>query len=159
MATTRVTPEKDAIVSEIVIAAPPERVFQALIDREQALQWGSSEEGVLTKWEMDPRVGGKWTFVARERSGSGKYPGDLIHHGEILEFDPPRVLEYTWFASWHSNPLQKTLVRWELSSATGGTRVKVTHSGLGAIPGACDGYYEGWRGVVTRIKQFVESNP
>lgn len=29
---------EDAVISEIEIAAPPERVFQALIDREQALR-------------------------------------------------------------------------------------------------------------------------
>src|SRR6266568_103893 len=97
MATTRITPKRDAVISEVFIAAPPERVFQALTNREQALQWGSSQEFKLTKWEMDPRPGGKWTFVAKENSQSGKHVNtELVHYGEILEFDPPRVLEYTW---------------------------------------------------------------
>jgi uncharacterized protein YndB with AHSA1/START domain len=159
MATTHITPEKDAVISEIFIAAPLERVFQALITREQALQWGSSPEFKLTKWEMDPRLGGKWVFVAKAQNQARKYAdADLVHHGEILQFDPPRLLEYSWFASWHSDPLHKTIVRWELSAVLGGTQVKVTHSGLAPMPEDCKGYAQGWPGLVTRIKQFVESN-
>jgi uncharacterized protein YndB with AHSA1/START domain len=58
----RITPERDAVVTEVFISAPPERVFEALIGREQALKWGSTLEFVLTKWEMDPRIGGKWVL-------------------------------------------------------------------------------------------------
>jgi uncharacterized protein YndB with AHSA1/START domain len=159
MATTHITPERDAVISEIFIAAPPERVFKALTTREQALQWGSSPEFAMTKWEMDPRLGGKWVFVANAQHPAGKYANaDLVHHGEILEFDPPRVLEYTWFASWHTDPLHKTIVRWELSAVLGGTQVKVTHSGLAPMPEDCKGYAQGWPGLVTRIKEFVEGN-
>ena len=156
MATTYITSERDTVISEVFIAAPPERVFAALTDREQALQWGSNEAYEMTKWEMDARLGGKWVFVARARNPKGNSSSDLVHHGEILEFDPPRVLEYTWFASWHADPLHKTIVRWELSAADGGTQVKVTHSGLAPMPEDCKGYAQGWPGLVTRIKQFVE---
>jgi uncharacterized protein YndB with AHSA1/START domain len=38
LATTRITPDQDAVVSEIEIVAPPERVFQALLDHNQAMQ-------------------------------------------------------------------------------------------------------------------------
>jgi len=159
MATTHITAEKDAVISEIFIAAPPERVFRALTNREQALQWGSSPEFVMTKWEMDARLGGKWVFIAKEQNPAGKYANtDLVHHGEILEFEPPRLLEYTWFASWHTDPLHKTIVRWELSPVPGGTQVKVTHSGMAPMPEDCKGYAQGWPGLVSRIKQSVESN-
>jgi uncharacterized protein YndB with AHSA1/START domain len=39
MATSKVTPDADSIVSEITISAPPERVFQALVDPSQVLRW------------------------------------------------------------------------------------------------------------------------
>jgi len=159
MATTYITSERDAVISEIFITAPPERVFKALTDRDQALQWGSNEEFALTKWEMDARLGGKWTFVDKKTSTPGENAGvELVHHGEITVFDPPRVLEYTWYASWHSDPLHRTLVRWELVSVPGGTQVKVTHGGLAPMPDDCKGYALGWPGLVTRIKQFVESH-
>ncbi|MBZ5706445.1 MAG: hypothetical protein LAN63_13930 [Acidobacteriia bacterium] len=36
MATISVTPNQDAVVAEIFIVAPPERVFQAITDPKQA---------------------------------------------------------------------------------------------------------------------------
>jgi len=44
MATKEVTPEQDEIVSEIQIAAPPERVFKALTDAGELKQWFSSPD-------------------------------------------------------------------------------------------------------------------
>jgi uncharacterized protein YndB with AHSA1/START domain len=156
MAATYITPNTDTVVSEIFVAAPRERVFTALIDRAQALQWGSSAEYEMTEWEMAPRRGGKWKFIARKR-GDASSP-DLVHYGEITDIDPPRLLQFTWFASWHSDPSQETLVRWELSAAAGGTQVKVMHSGLAPMPQDCKGYAQGWPGLVARIKQVVEAS-
>ncbi len=39
MATSKVSPNADEIVSEIEIAAKPERVFSAIVDPAQVLQW------------------------------------------------------------------------------------------------------------------------
>ena len=158
MATTPIGQQKenDAIVTEIFISAPPERVFKALIDREQALKWGDGPRFTMTEWEMDARVGGKWSFVSKDRSNKESTSG-IPHHGEILRLEPPRLLEYTWYASWHSNQLQETVVRWDLSPVPGGTQVKVTHSGLAQMPAERKGYAGGWPGLLAAIKQFVES--
>ena len=156
--TSRITPDKDSVVTEIFIAAPSERIFRALVDRDQALQWGSSPEFEMTQWEMDARLGGKWKFVAREREPSGAYSvNQFEQHGEILEIDPPRLLVYTWYANFHEQPAHKTTVHWELSSTPGGTMLKVTHSSLAQLPKDRDGYVQGWPGLLERIKQFTES--
>jgi hypothetical protein len=39
MASMTIAPDHDAIVSEICIAAPPERIFQPLVEPQQVLQW------------------------------------------------------------------------------------------------------------------------
>jgi uncharacterized protein YndB with AHSA1/START domain len=152
---TVIAPDRDAVVSEIKIAAPPKRVFQALIDRDQALQWGSNEAFEMTHWEMDPRPGGKWRFLSRALQGDGAGQS-LEHHGEIIEIDPPRLLMYSWYASWHENPTARTIVRWELSPTKSGTHLKVIHSGLLPIPGACEGYGQGWPGLVQSLKNVLE---
>jgi uncharacterized protein YndB with AHSA1/START domain len=100
MATIFLTPDQDAVVAEIEIAAPPQRVFAALTDAEQNKQWCHSQAFEITLWEMDPRIGGAWRFVSVEAGKSREH----VHHGEVLEFDPPRVLAYTWFANWHEQP-------------------------------------------------------
>ena len=148
-----ITSDNDAVITEIEIAAPPARVFQALIEREQAMQWGGGQAFTITHWEMDTRPGGKWSFSSRERAGEGKL---FDHHGEVLQINPPHLLEVSWFASWHPDPSHRTVVRWELTPSNAGTRLKVTHSNLAALVGAAQGYGQGWPGLVQQIKTFVE---
>ena len=152
MPKTEISSDRDAVISETEIAAPPARVFQALITREQALAWGSNDAFTMKVWEMDVRPGGRWTFVSVEKA-SGR---DFEHHGEVVEVDPPRVLAYTWFANWHSDLSHPTLVRWELTPIPTGTRLKMTHSGLAHLQGACEGYSQGWPGLVDALRKYVE---
>jgi len=77
-------------------------------------------------------------------------------HGEIVEYDPPRVLAYTWIANWHDDVTRRTIVRWELTPKSTGTLVKVTHSGLTQLPIACRDYTGGWPGVLEMLKKFAE---
>lgn len=74
----------------------------------------------------------------------------------MLEFDPPRLLAYTWIANWHADPARRTVVRWELTPTPAGTKLKVTHSGLAQEPVSRKDYSSGWPGVVGAVKQFVE---
>ena len=69
---------------------------------------------------------------------------DFKAHGEITEFDPPRVLAYTWLGNWHEHPERPSTARWELSATRTGTRVKVTHSGLANEPIVRKDYAGGW---------------
>ena len=39
MATVAITPDQDAVVAEIFVAAPPSRVFEAITDPKQVPQW------------------------------------------------------------------------------------------------------------------------
>ena len=55
MANKAILPEQDSVVVEIEIAAPPERVFQALTDAKQLEQWWRSPICETTGWKMDAR--------------------------------------------------------------------------------------------------------
>ena len=59
MATTIITPDLHAVVTEIHIAAPPERVFQALIDPKQVMAWWTNPECPIESFVMEPRKGGR----------------------------------------------------------------------------------------------------
>jgi uncharacterized protein YndB with AHSA1/START domain len=149
MATTTVTPNHDTIISEIDIAAPPERVFKAISDATEVRR--RSPE--LHAFEMDARVGGKWYL---EMHPPHPYKGFKVirHDGEILEFDPPRLLVYTWTANFHKDPKGQSVVRWELTPNKSGTHVKLTHSGLADEPEACKDYAGGWPGVLEQLKSL-----
>ena len=107
MATTRVTPDGDATVNEIQIAAAPEHVFQALVDPKQVVQWwGQAGVYRCTKFHTDLRAGGEWRSAGVDGDGRG-----FEVSGEYLQVQPPRLLVYTWVASWTGSV--KTTVRWE----------------------------------------------
>jgi uncharacterized protein YndB with AHSA1/START domain len=148
--------DKDSVITEIEIAAPPIRVFEALTIREQALQWGGGDAFEVTHWEMDARAGGKWRFISKERqeAGVGKV---YEHEGEILQFNPPALLEYTWYANWHPNPAHRTVVRYDIAPTKAGSNLKVTHSGLAQLAGVAEGYAQGWPGLIEQVKNFVET--
>jgi uncharacterized protein YndB with AHSA1/START domain len=156
MSKAQITPELDAVVTEIEIAAPPERVFQALTDEGQLARWFGTDCPVKV-WTMDARVGGRYHYTT-EKSATVVVNGvrEFDCQGEILEFDPPRLIAYTWVANWHLDKNLKTVVRWELSPAGMGTHVKVTHSNLTNEENARNDYAGGWPGVLANLKTFAE---
>ncbi len=156
MASITVTPDQDALVSEVHIAAPPERVFQALVDRNQVMQWWDSPECPIEAFSMDPKPGGRWRYDTRKSQMTINGISKFHCEGEVLEWNPPRVLAYTWIANWHERPAQRTVVRWELAACEGGTLLRVTHSGLADLPVSRKDYSGGWPGVVEAIKKLVE---
>ncbi len=157
MTPTMIATEQDAIVAEIQISAPAERIFQALTRPEQLQRWfHGGDECPMKFWKMDARVGGKYSYATEKGSTEVNGVREFECHGEILECDPPRVLVYTWIANWHDTPNSSTTVRWELTPKQGGTHLKVTHSGLASLPIARKDYSGGWPGVVEQLRKFVE---
>ncbi len=149
MATMTLTRDQDQIVSEIHITAEPERVFQALVDPRQVLQWwGQKGMYVGTEFDADLRPGGRW-----HSAGTGLEGKPFEVSGEYIEIDPPRLLVYTWIASWTGDA--KTTVRWELEPKDGGTLVRIRHSGLAAHPGLAQSY-RGWPAILGWIQALLE---
>lgn len=158
MASTFVTPDRDAVVSEIHIAAPPERVFKALTDSAELKQWFTDASCPVKTWQMDARPGGRYHYKTEKGSVVVNNVSEFECHGEILEIDPPRLLVYSWVANWHDDKKRRTMVRWELTPKAGGTLVKVTHSGLAEETIARKDYTGGWPGVLDALKKFTEQN-
>jgi uncharacterized protein YndB with AHSA1/START domain len=150
MATVAITPDQDAVRCEMFIAAPPARVFQAITDPRQMLQWwGQKEMYRTTKCETDVRVNGKWISTGVNATGE-----TFQVSGEYLEVDPPRLLVYTWIATWTGS--LKTTVRWELEPHNQGTIVKLQHHGFASQADAAKSHGEGWQRVLSWIQAFLE---
>lgn len=163
MAVAQLTPDNDAVVVELFIAAPPARVFQAISDPKQTAQWWG-QKGLyrLTETKADVRVGGKWLS-----EGVGQDGKPFRIEGEYLEIDPPRLLVHTWIPSYHD--IGKTTVRWELEPRDvhglhqqsphrvgTGTLVRVRHSGFAGNIESCKAHGEGWKRVLGWVQVFVE---
>jgi uncharacterized protein YndB with AHSA1/START domain len=172
MATASITPDNDAIVAEVFIAAPPARVFEAIADPKQRAQWwrmnatNPPTPGVtpfrVVDASSDLRVGGKWT----NEGVTGD--GHKFHlEGEYLEIDPPRLLVHTRTADFVGN--FGTVVRWELEPkdvhglhGSGphrmgtGTLVRVRHSGFAGHPEQAKSHYTGWCASLGWLRDYVE---
>jgi uncharacterized protein YndB with AHSA1/START domain len=163
MATAQITPDNDAVNAEIFVAAPPERVFEAISDPAQSSQWWG-QKGVyrVTRVEADVRPGGKWLTL-----GVGADGAEFSVRGEYLEVDPPRLLVHTWNPSFKNLP--ETVVRWELEpqpvhniQARGpqkvgtGTLVRLRHSGFAGNVEGCKSHGEGWKRVLGWMQAYVE---
>jgi len=150
MATATITPDKDTVHAEIFIASPPERVFQALTDPRQMLRWwGQKGMYRCTQFHTDLRPGGMWRTEGLYDNGQPFHVG-----GEYLEVDPPKLLVYSWVASWSGD--LKTTVRWELKASGDGTNVRIRHSGFAVRPEAAQEHAEGWQHALGWIQAFVE---
>jgi uncharacterized protein YndB with AHSA1/START domain len=146
------TPDQDTVQVDVFIAAPPERVFNALVDPRQLVQWWG-EKGMyrVTKIQAEVRVGGKW------RTDGVGADGKPFHvEGEYVEVDPPRLLVHTWRGSYQTGP--KTLVRFELGKEGTGTRVRVQHSGFAGNVQDAQDHGHGWVRVLGWMAAFVEHN-
>src|SRR6266496_3104508 len=106
---SQISPDNNFVTSEIFITTPRERIFEALTNPKQAVQWwGQNDRYHFSEFNLDARVGGEWSA-----SGSSLNMGAFQLEGEILEFEPPRRLAYTWISTWMP---KNTRVLWELES-------------------------------------------
>lgn len=163
MATATLTPDQSTVLAEVFIAAPPERVFQAITDPAQLSNWwGQSNLYRVTERAADLRVGGKWSCV-----GVGADGTKFSVEGEYLEIDPPRRLVQTWIASYRGG--LKTTVFWDLQlqpvhglHATGpkkagtGTLLKLRHEGFAGDAKSAADHGDGWKRVFGWLVAYVE---
>ena len=164
MTTASILPDQDTVVAEVFIAAPPERVYQAITDPAQTAQWwGQKGMYRLTGGHADVRPGGKW-FT----EGMGADGKSFRVEGEYVEIDPPRLLVHTWQADFAKHP-KNTVVRWELEPqsvhalhpsgpqrAGTGTLVKVRHEGFAGNLASAMEHSEGWKRVLGWLVGFTE---
>jgi uncharacterized protein YndB with AHSA1/START domain len=96
---------------------PPETVFDTLTDPElMPVWWGDDAE-----FDIDLRVGGKWTIVRWE--GGEEY----LATGHYLEVERPFQLQYT-FAMPQFSPNSDTITV-RIEEDNGGSLVRFEHSG------------------------------
>jgi uncharacterized protein YndB with AHSA1/START domain len=149
MASPEVVPNADEIVSEIEIAAPPPRVFQAIVEPSQVLLWwGQTGIYRCKEFQSDLRPGGNWRSAGVRGDGQ-----EFEASGEYLEVDPPRLIVLSWVASWTGDV--KTIVRWELEPTKRGTLVRIRHSGFAGHPELANSY-SGWPRLLGWLQALVE---
>jgi len=143
-------PASGEIVQEMSMHAQAERIFEALTNPEQLVQWwGIEGRFQATHLERDLRPGGKW--VMRGTAMGGR-PFEI--KGEYREIDRPRLLVTSWVADWHEQDAP-TIVRWDLEETNGVTHVRLTHSGL--TNDTLRSNYRGWPQLLNLLREYAEA--
>jgi uncharacterized protein YndB with AHSA1/START domain len=142
--------ERGSVLATVDVAASPERVFRALSDPKELVEWwGSPETYRAHTYHSDFRVGGRWRVEGTSATGQ---PYSVS--GEFLDISPPRRLVQTWTYDWEANhpPTRLTYV---LDGIAGGTRVTVHHEGFLTREG-CASHGSGWERVLQWLESYVE---
>lgn len=141
----------DTIVQEVTIKAPASRIFEALTDPAQLLQWWRVEDQFhLVDAGCDLRSGGRWSM--RVAKGCAENQAESVVHGVYLTVDPPHCLAFTWNRDEEDHP--ETIVRWDLEEQGDFTLVRVTHSGL--VSEHLRQRYSGWTVIVKLLEEYIE---
>lgn len=106
---------------ERVYPAPVARVWWFLTDHEGMAAWFADAD-------LEPRTGGRIEM---------RWEGAEAEVGEVIVWEPERMLEFTWQSSG-----EESLVRYELTAQGDRTRLVLTHTRLAANRLA--GYGAGW---------------
>jgi uncharacterized protein YndB with AHSA1/START domain len=138
---------KPKTVYVIYIAAPPEKVWQALTDRALSPSYFHG-----SRLEIEPKVGGD--FVAR-------FPdGRVSVSGKVVEWSPPRRLAVTWTVEWHADmrELPPCLVSYDIESAGDCVKLTLTESYSWDVPEALlSGGRSGWPAILSSLKSVLET--
>ena len=106
------------LVREVFYPHPRDRVWAALTDPEALALW-------LMPNDFAPRVG--HAFTLRTEPGPG---WDGVVHCRVLALDPPSHMAW----SWRGGPVE-TIVRFDLASVAGGTRLRFEQDGFAGLQG------------------------
>jgi uncharacterized protein YndB with AHSA1/START domain len=137
----------DSIERELILPAPPDRVWAALTRPDQLSAWFGTEATV------DLRPGGEVVFTwdgTRGPSGSNR--------GVIEAVEPPNRFAFRWQSS--SDTEQMTRVEFTLEPHPEGTRLRLVESGFASLPpalrGGChEGNTSGWERELGELAQYL----
>jgi uncharacterized protein YndB with AHSA1/START domain len=121
---------------------PVERVWQALTTPERLVEW-------LAAAHVEPRRGGRIELRWQNTDGQGDSP---VLHGEITEYDPPRLIEY--HGDIHG------VLRWELAEADGGCDLRFTSTLAEPLdPEMTDTVLAGWHSHLDFLADALDGRP
>lgn len=133
--------------ASILIDAPRERVFAALLNPEMLNRW------IAAAAQVEPRAGGKYTYGWTYQIGGRDVLGGPTR---ILEMVENEKLVTDW-PDWRGDPAVPTQkVTWLLESVGKKTRVTVVHTGFVRTADVGD-YPFGWLGFLRQLQQTLES--
>ena len=136
---------KPIFVYVTYIAAPPEKVWQALTKADLSEQYWFGY-----RVEASGKAGDRMTAYSPE--------GVKAHDDPIIESDPPRRLVYGWKPLYKDLPDERvSRVTFELEPFKDQTRLTVTHDDFDDGSKMYRMISKGWPAVLSSLKSFLET--
>ena len=136
-----------SVTIERRIKAAPTRVYAALTEPSQMMQWWGPDAGPTLRAEADVRPGGRFSIVFRLLNGEEHNPT-----GVYREVVPGKKLVFTW--EWPGMPERESLVTFLLEPIEGGTRLTLIHEGL-PDEEVRKSHEAGWSGLLDKLLVFL----
>ena len=133
-----------AMEKTIFLAVPVEAAWAYLTEAEKLGQW-------FFKTDADFSEGAEYTLYSREEEGAKRC------WGEVLEMSAPNRLRQSFTIAPLGGVMTELL--WELNAVDGGTRIKLTHTGIEAAGEAAFGLMSaldgGWDTHFKHLREVV----
>lgn len=140
--------ETAPFVIERTYNAKPDRVWQAITDKDKMKEW------YFDLKEFKPEAGFEFEF------SGGPPEKSYLHLCTVTEVITGKKLTHSWRYDGYAG---NSFVTWELFDEGDKTRVKLTHTGLDTFPTepdfAKENFVMGWTDIVGRsLKEYLEKD-
>ena len=126
------------------IAAAPDKVWEGFVSPIQRVLFMGAE------LEVDLKPGGSMNWVGIGADGKRT----TYVHGEVLQSEPPKLLQYTFAIGPSSNFSRVTI---ELVPETEATKVSLVHDQWAEDNEAYASTADGWPRILSRLKTLIET--
>lgn len=129
----------------------PERLFQAVTERSDLLQWWGPEGMDVPEDDMDFTKTGPWFSVMRNGEGQ-RYKVS----GHVTHVSPPKSVGFTW--AWHDDSDQRgaeSHVTFTIEETDSGARLVIDHRNLGDDEISAN-HEKGWSSSLNDLAKFLQ---
>jgi len=138
-------PQQTPLHFVFYFAAPPDKVWEGLVSRESNRIIFQGAE-----LETDLKPGGPMNWLGVAADGTRT----TYVRGEVLQSEPPKLLQYTFALGSSSRTSRVTL---ELLPESEATKVSVTHDQWTNDDAGYASCADGWPRILSRLKTLIET--
>ena len=132
------------------LAAPPQRVFAALVEADALQQWWGPEGFTVERLHFDPAQGERYRITMQPPDGDAFHLG-----GTFRVVEPPTRLAFTFAWEEPDADDQETLVTLTLTSSGAGTRLVLDQEPFKTKP-RWELHRNGWTETLERLERFLK---
>jgi uncharacterized protein YndB with AHSA1/START domain len=142
------SPDETTLEITRLFDAPPERVFDAWLNREEWQAW-IGPEGVNCEIPvLEPRIGGRYRIIMRLSDGRV-----IPVAGVFKRIERPTTLVFTW--GWENDPSRQSLLTLVFREKGNQTELVLRQEGLGSVSNR-DDHGRGWSSALNKLTAHLK---